>query len=265
MQDRLSNGFCLPFNSLDDDSLHQILALIEKKRPSVIRTHPNAIFYLARYRQQHPEIFSYCPRYILTTSANLPDAFRTTIREVFHCDVIDAYSCEGTANCAENALHDGYHTSHEYGIIETLDDNGMPVKEGRGRVVSTDLWNMAMPFIRYDTQDFVNLNEHGIITRILGRECELLEAPNGHRYTGQVIDDFFSYHTNHSVEAFQAVRRHSPDSVLFRIIVNSNYSTNIEESIVRYWQQELEIPVSVKTVEHIPLMHNNKYLTIVEE
>lgn len=265
LQDRLSNGQCIPFNSLDDNSLHQILTLIEKKHPSVIRTHPNAIYYLARYRQKHPNFFSYNPRYILTTSANLPDTFRSTIRDVFRCDVIDAYSCEGTANCAENAKHDGYHISQEYGIIEVLDSNGNTVQEGRGKVVSTDLWNMAMPFIRYDTQDFVNLDGNRIITRILGRECELLEAPNGHRYTGQVIDDFFSYQTHHSVEAFQVVRHHSPDRVLFRIIVNGNYSSDVEESIIRHWQRELEMPVTIETVEHIPLMHNNKYLTIIEE
>lgn len=265
LQDWFSNGHCIPFNSLDDNTIEQILILFEKQRPSVIRTHPNAIYYIARYRQQHPERFSYSPRYILTTSANLPETFRRVIQEAFGCNVVDAYSCEGTANCAENASHDGYHISHEYGIIEVLDEQGMPVTEGRGRVVSTDLQNMAMPFIRYDTQDFVLLNKKGIITRILGRECELLEVPNGHRYTGQVIDDFFSYHSCHSVEAFQVVRKHSPDSVLFRIIVNDNYTPDIEASILNHWTKELELPVTIETVEYIPLMNNNKYLSIIEE
>ena len=145
-----------------------------------------------------------------------------------------------------------------------LDENDMPVKDGVGTVVSTDLWNYAMPFIRYNTRDLVYVDENGIIQRIAGRACELLEMPNGSRFTGQVIEDYFIYCTNHSVEAFQVVKRRD-GSVLFRLMVGKGFSETVRQAIVEHWQNELETMVEVNVVDHIPLMNNNKYLTIVNE
>lgn len=264
LQDRMSNGIILPFTSLDDNTLAHILDTIEQFQPTIIRTHPNAIYYLARYRKQHPGCYSFSPRFIMTTSSNLPDTFRELVKQVFQCDIVDSYSCEGTANTAENLNHDGYHVSHEYGIIEVLDDNGEPVVGGIGTVVSTDLWNYAMPFLRYNTQDLVQVDTTGTIQRIAGRMCELLEVPNGRRYTGQVIEDYFTYQTNHTVEAFQVVHRRN-GSVLFHLMVGDGFTDDIRQKIINHWHSELEVPVEIKVVNHIPLMHNNKYLTIVEE
>lgn len=264
LQDQLSNGVVIPFHSLDDQALSSILDVFEQVKPNIIRTHPNAIYYLARYRESHPDRFSFKPNHIMTTSANLPASFRSIIERVFGCDVIDAYSCEGTPNTAENPLHDGYHVSREYGILEVLDPDGKPLQQGIGRSVGTDLWNMAMPFIRYDTQDLLMLDERGTICRIVGRKCELLSSANGKRFTGQVIDDYFNYQTHHSVEAFQIVRRRD-GNVLIRLIVNERFDEIIRQSVSEYWSTELNTHVEVQTVEHIPLMHNNKYLTIIDE
>ena len=264
LQDRMTNGAVVTFNSLDDPALERILSTIEQMRPKIIRTHPNAIYYLARYRERHPGAFGFSPQFIMTTSSNLPQSFRDVIKRVFECDVIDAYSCEGTPNTAETTAHDGYHVTKEYGHIEVLDENDMPVKDGVGTVVSTDLWNYAMPFIRYNTRDLVYVDENGIIQRIAGRACELLEMPNGSRFTGQVIEDYFIYCTNHSVEAFQVVKRRD-GSVLFRLMVGKGFSETVRQAIVEHWQNELETMVEVNVVDHIPLMNNNKYLTIVNE
>lgn len=264
LQDRMTNGTVVTFNSLDDLALERILSAIEQKRPSIIRTHPNAIYYLARYRDRHPGEYRFSPRFIMTTSSNLPKSFRDVIQRVFGCDVIDAYSCEGTPNTAETTAHDGYHVSKEYGLIEVLDEKSVPVIDGVGTVVSTDFWNYAMPFIRYNTRDLVQIDKQGTIQRILGRQCELLETPNGKRFTGQVIEDYFIYRTNYSVEAFQVVNRHD-GSVQFRLMVNNKFSEMVRQEIIDYWQKELGTVVEVTVVDHIPLMNNNKHLTIVNE
>jgi len=264
LQDKATNGTVVSFNSLDDTALERILSAIEQKRPSIIRTHPNAIYYLARFRERHPGVYHFSPKYIMTTSSNLPIPFRDVIQRVFECDVIDAYSCDGTPNTAETTAHDGYHVSKEYGLIEVLDENNMPVLDGVGTVVSTDFWNYAMPFIRYNTRDLVQVDSQGIIQRILGRECELLEMPNGKRFTGQVIEDYFIYRTNYSVEAFRVVNRRD-GSVLFSLMVNDKFTETIRKEIVDHWQKELETDVEVVVVDYIPLMNNNKYLTIVNE
>ena len=184
------------------------------------------------------------------------------IEKAFGCDIIDSYSCEGTADCYETPAHDGYHVTQYYGIIEVLDDSGKPVTNGIGRVVSTDLWNLAHPFIRYDTQDLVEVKE-GKIQRIMGRESDALIPANGTIYTVHNFSRFFT-HEVAGVNAYQIVR-HQDTSITFRLVVNDQYIKDTEQQIINFWKQQLGVPVSVTLVDEIPLMHNNKRLTIVDE
>ena len=260
VQDKLNNCTHVPFQSLDTNVLQSILITIDKTKPSVIRTHPNVAFYLAMERN----VGSYChvPKAIMTTSSNLTDIYRETIQKAFRCDVIDSYSCEGTANIAENKLHDGYHISHEYGIVEILNDNNQPVKDGYGHVVATDLWNLATPFIRYNTHDRVEVRE-GVIVRIIGRENEMLEAANGKRYSGQIICDYFSYETR-GVLAYQLVAKND-GKLLIKIVPDSNFDNAQQTKIVSDWEHLTGQIVCVQPVKYIPVGGNGKSLTVISE
>ena len=265
LQDKVNNCLYVPFYSITDDMLKAILDNIERSRPTIVRSYPIPLYLLAQYRNSHAG-YSFRPRHIMTTGSTLPVAYRAEIEKAFGCDVIDSYSCEGTADCYETTAHDGYHVTHYYGIIEVLDDNNNPVTDGIGRVVSTDLWNLAHPFLRYDTQDLVEVKE-GRITRIMGRECESYINTNGQRFTVHNFVGFFQEDnrpTRQSVTAYQVVK-HKDGSITFRLVVNEQYNPDVEHYIINFWQQQLGVPVSVELVDEIPLMKNNKRLTIVEE
>lgn len=260
VQDNLNNCTHVPFQSLDSGVLQSILFTIDKTKPSVIRTHPNVAFYLAIERNAG----SYChfPDIIMTTSSNLTDTYREIIQNAFRCDVIDSYSCEGTASIAENKLHDGYHISQEYGFIEVLDDNNKPVKNGYGHVVSTDLWNFATPFIRYNTHDRVEMRD-GVIIRIIGRENEMFEAANGNRYTGQIICDYFSYEAK-GVLAYQFVVKKN-GQLLIRIVPDSSFDNDQQVKMISDWEQRTGQPVCIQIVKYIPVGRNGKSLTVISE
>ena len=265
LQDKVNNCLYVPFYSMSDDVLKAILDKIERSQPTIIRSYPIPLYLLAQYRNSHPG-YSFSPRHIMTTGSTLPVAYRVEIEKAFGCDVIDSYSCEGTADCYETTAHDGYHVTQYYGIIEVLDDKNQPVINGIGRVVSTDLWNLAHPFIRYDTQDLVEVKD-GKILRIMGRECESYINSNGQRYTVHNFVGFFQEDdrpTQQSVTAYQVVKR-KDGSITFRLMVNEQYTSDIEHYIIDFWQQHFGVPVSVELVDEIPLMKNNKRLTIVEE
>lgn len=260
-QDRYNNCIYIPFYSVDDNALKSILDTIERKQPLYIRSYPIPLYLLARYRNSHPG-YSYRPRHIFTTGSTLSSAYRSEIENAFGCDVIDSYSCEGTPNTYETPAHDGYHICNYYGIIEVLDDDGHPVTDGIGRVVATDLWNLAHPFIRYDTQDLVEVHD-GKIVRIIGRESDAFVHANGTLFTVHNFSHFFLYDVK-AVDAYQIVRHHE-GNVEFRLVVNKQYTTEIERQIIQFWKEQLGVPVSVSIVDEIPIMHNNKRLTIVEE
>ena len=261
LQDKVNNCLYVPFYSMSDDVLKSILDKIERTHPTIIRSYPIPLYLLAQYRNSHAG-YSFRPRHIMTTGSTLPVAYRAEIEKAFGCDIIDSYSCEGTADCYETTAHDGYHITQYYGIIEVLDDNNQSVTNGIGRVVSTDLWNLAHPFIRYDTQDLVEVRD-GQIQRIMGRECEALVHAKGEVFTVHNFSHFFLYELS-AVDTYQIVK-HKDGSITFRLVINEQYNSDIEQYIIDFWHQQLGVPISITIVDEIPLMHNNKRLTIVEE
>lgn len=262
LQDKMNCCIYVPFYSINDETLKSILDQIEDKKPSFVRSYPIPLFLIAQYRNDHPG-YDFHPRHVMTTGSTLPIEYRKEIERAFGCDVIDSYSCEGTPNTYETPDHDGYHVTDIYGIIEVLDDQNNPVKNGVGRVVSTDLWNDAHPFLRYDTQDLVEVKD-GRIMRIMGRECEAFIQNSGEVYTVHNFSRFF-LHELEGVDAYQIVRHKKENDITIRIVTNNHYSESTNQVIVQYWQQKLGTSVSVVCVDTIPLMNNNKRLTIVEE
>ena len=261
LQDLINRCIYVPFYSVSDEVLKSILDQIEHSRPTIIRSYPIPLYMLAQYRNHHSS-YSFCPKHLMTTGSTLPEIYRTEIEKAFGCDIIDSYSCEGTPNTYETPSHDGYNVCNFYGIIEVLDDNDQPVTNGTGHVVSTDLWNLAHPFIRYDTQDLVEVKNNRIM-RILGRECDALVSANTMTFTVHNFSHFFLYEIS-GIDCYQIVKKRD-NSIKFNIVVNKEYNNAIKNKITDHWSRLLNSNVSVELVDSIPLMKNNKRLTIVEE
>lgn len=261
LQDRINHCTFVPFYSINDDTLHAVLDRIEQSRPMFIRSYPIPLFLLAQYRNTHGG-FGFSPSHVMTTGSTLPKAYREEIERAFGCDVIDSYSCEGTPNTYETPQHDGYQICDYYGIIEVLDEHDQPVANGIGRVVSTDLWNYAHPFLRYDTMDLVEV-KNGKIVKIIGRSSDILTCDSGMVFTVHNFSHFFLHEVS-SVEAYQIVK-HEDKSITFRLVVNNQYNVDAERHVVDFWQQRLGMPVNIELVDEIPLMNNNKRLTIINE
>lgn len=274
LQDRITNNHYLAINPLIDNNFRFILQQIEEFKPQIIRCYPDPLLFLARYKRQHPE-FTYSPVAITTTGNTLFPETRKEIEDAFGCKIFDSYSCEGNACVFECASHTCYHSAEEYGISEIVDEQGNAISCGVGRLISTDLWNFAHPFIRYDTQDLVEIDEipcvcgrkHLKINRILGRDNEILIAPSGRKFIVHNFTGFFqtdSTELNRSVDQFQVIKKKN-NTVLLRLVVNNNYSDQVENYINKYWEKEFETPVKIEVVDNIPIMQNNKRRFIINE
>lgn len=261
LQDLMNNCIYVPFYSITDDILKSILDRIEYTKPHFIRSYPSPLYLLARYRNNHPN-YQFSPQHIMTTGSTLTKKYRNEIEKAFGCDIIDSYSCEGTPNVYETPSHDGYNISGYYGIIEVLDNENKPVVNGVGRVVSTNLWNYAHPFVRYDTQDLVEVKD-GRIIRIMGRQCETLVEANGtlltvHNFTHYFSDNF------PSVDGWQVVKL-KDGNIRFRLVVNKLFSHDDEQNIIDHWSSCTGREIRLEIVDKLPLMSNNKHLSIIDE
>lgn len=274
LQDHVTNNLYLATNPLTDKNFAFILQQIETYKPKIIRCYPDPLLLLARYKHVHPE-FGWSPMAITTTGNTLFPETRKEIEEAFGCKIFDSYSCEGNSCVFECPTHTCYHSTEEYGVSEVIDEQGNPVTKGVGRLISTSLWNMAHPFIRYDTQDFVEVDttpcecgrEHLKILRILGRDNDVLEMPSGRKFIVHNFTGFFQTdipEIKKSIEQFQVVKK-KDYSVLFKLVVNENYDEEAGNYIVNFWQQEFGVPVAIELLKEIPIMQNNKRHFVINE
>ena len=276
LQDYMTGCMYVATADLSDAHMHEIMQEIDRYKPMVIRSYPDPLYIMAQYRLAHQGEFAWSPKVLTTTGNVLRANERETIERAFGCKVFDAYASEGNSNVFECVTHECYHSSEEYGITEIVDDEGNRINKGAGRVVTTDLWNYAHPFIRYDVQDRIELADkpcscgraHLAIKQIWGRDNELLIAPSGRKYTVHHFTVFFestvSPELKDSIDQFQFIQ-HKDGTTTILLVVNERYDKSVEKFLIDYWSREFGAVVEIKVVDRIPIMGNNKCRFIIVE
>ena len=95
------------------------------------------------------------PVLIMTGGEYLSDTLRKELSEAFHCYVQTNYSCTEGGAVACECREQHFHINDDWVIVEPVDANGNPVPDGvrSDKVLITNLYNFAQPFIRYEVTD----------------------------------------------------------------------------------------------------------------
>jgi phenylacetate-CoA ligase len=272
-QDIITNNRYLSTNPLNNHNFEFILNEINHYKPKVLRCYPDPLVFLAKYDQEKNILTSKLDA-IVTTGNTLFPEHRSLIESTFKCKIFDTYNCEGNSNVFECPSHTCYHSTEEYGISEVLDSKEDVVFNGQGKLISTDLWNLAHPFIRYDTQDNIKVDDlpctcgrnHFKILKILGRDNDIIETDSGQKFIVHNFTVFFQSDIpaiNNSIDQFQILKR--KNEILFRLVVNDNYSKIVSNFIKEYWENELKLSINIEIVSSIPLTPGGKRKFIINE
>jgi len=125
------------------DRIEKDLDAIERFSPDFAYCYASSAYLVAQYLKRNGRTLPL--EGIITTSDTLFPHYRDVISDAFCCEVYNNYGCnDGGAWGAECPEHSGFHHDFERTIIE-FDETG--------RMIVTDLWNYAMPFIRYENGD----------------------------------------------------------------------------------------------------------------
>jgi len=131
--------------NLTTENLKKNTEELMRFKPVHLKGYVNALFILAKYWLDNgiklEGIISATP-----SSENLYDFQRKTMETAFSCKVFEEYCCNDGGACGwECEKREGIHHAMERAIIE----------EVNREMIVTDLWNIAMPFIRYRNGDSV--------------------------------------------------------------------------------------------------------------
>jgi phenylacetate-CoA ligase len=194
---------------------------------------------------------------------------RAKCERVFGKKVVDLYSSEEVGYIAlQCPAGDRYHVQAENLVVEILDDEGQACRAGQiGRVVVTTLHNFAMPLVRYDIGDYAEVGTTcgcgrglPVLTRILGRQRNLLVMPDGQR-RWPVFTDSAALDGLPPFFQFQVVQR-TLDTLEVNVVRPTESITPEEEALVaRHMQRVLGYPfkIEVRTVREIARSPRGKF------
>lgn len=228
------------FNSFDlsDESLPEVARQLQRTRPQAIVAYTGPLFMVAREFSRRG-IQPYSPSAIVVGAEKLHDFQRTVIEHVFQAPVFETYGTrEFMLIGAECDRHDGLHQSMEHLLIEVLNDDGTPTRDGdEGNIVVTDLYNYGMPFIRYVTGDRAiagwKICSCGrglpMIAKITGRRLDMLRMKNGRTIPGEffphLVKDFAG------IKEFQ-VLQHARDRIELRAVLSPAWQRSDEAELI---------------------------------
>lgn len=179
--------------SISPVSMDRFVDEWRRRDVDVLFGHAHSLYILADYLAETGNCGVF-PKGIIATSMMLLPNEREIMEAVFKCPVTNRYGCEEVALIAcECERHDGMHLNIEHLYIEFLRKDGSQALPGEdGEIVVTDLYNRAMPLIRYRVGDVgrasVRTCECGrglpMMDRISGRTADFLKKRDGSRVAG---------------------------------------------------------------------------------
>jgi len=269
IQDVVTKTYYVQAYKLDEAEFSRISDAINKHKPIILRSYPDPLYLLARYIRENnvnlPQI-----KAINTTGSTLHNVYREYIEDVFNCRIYDSFSCEGGAvasQCSESSL---YHLADEYAITEVVDDSGNPTN--KGRLITTDLWNYATPFLRYDTQDVVEISEQNcsctrglsVIKQIYGRASDVL-VTSSKQYL--FVNNFTGHFQNLlGIDQYQ-IHQKSIDEFEVKIKPNEQYADSVKDAILGLMKEIIgdDANVAVSLHEEIPVLKSGKRRFLIRD
>lgn len=257
---------------LNEEGMKKIEKLLDKdKKIKVLIGYGSTLKEVAEYFEKTNK--KYKLDAIISGADTLTDETRIKLEKIFQCSVANRYSNEENGMMAitlPGKKEFTLNTANYYFELLKLDSDEPAEKGEIGRIVLTDLYNYAMPFIRYDTGDLAISDDEDrtnlkTFKSLAGRTCDMLEDENGNKI-GLVSVNIF-VHDFFDIVKFQFVQYN--DRVIFKV-VSKNNKNDIEKMNEKYIKELKKflgqsMKIEVQYVDDIPVEKNGKYKAIINK
>ncbi len=259
---------------LDYENMESINKLLQSdRRIEIILGYASTLENLANYLLScgvTPQ--QYHVKHILAGAEVLTESARDKIQKVFNCPVVSVYSNQENGLIAQECLeHQEFHLNNASYHVELLKfDHDQQVEEGEaGRIVLTDLFNHAMPLIRYDTGDigiWKKTAECGwnsqVLSSIEGGMVDHIFDTTGKRISPHFISVVMWPYDK--LRQFQFIQNSAKQYTLRLNGGNEHYQ---DAMFVDLFKQVLgkEAEISVEHVDEIPVLNSGKRKIVVSK
>lgn len=220
---------------LSDNNINKYIGELNRWKPKFLRGYVSTMTIIADYLLRENISIKFDLKGIFTTSEKLNESQREIIMKAFKCPVFDNYGLhEGGISAFECSNHTGLHIDTINSFLEVVDNNGKRIYDTVGRIIATDFYNYAFPFIRYETGDYgimtqqkcvCGRNSYRLIS-VIGRETDYLEI-NGTKIGSPVLTVVMG---RCNIKQYQ-IHQINGNTVKFIISKKENYSKADEDFI----------------------------------
>lgn len=202
---------------------------------------------------------------ISSTYEILLPGIRKYLENIFECNIINCYGCTEIGPIAYECKCGNMHVFEDRVIAEIQDDSKIK-KQGKGHLLVTSLTNYAMPLIRYQNGDYVEIKETkcdcgvtGSIIKIFGRS-EIFLMINKEKYyeydLGKIMDI-------EGIVVFQ-FEHDGKNNLKINIVTTkkSNYNTIVKKIYTNFEKILPKSFISVNNVDYILPEKSGKFSII---
>lgn len=226
-----SKYFLLSSYDLSSKNIDEYLNFIQQKKINCLHVYPSALMILIKLIEDK-KYFNILPslKGIVSSSEVLTYENKVKILKILpNIKLIDYYGHNELACCAYAEGLNPYKFNNNYGYVEFFDTendiNGNSIKE----IIATSIVNKTMPFLRYKTEDYVEIDTENNIVSIIGRSSDVILNKNNEIVPCIVLTRpislinvlNFQYHQN------------TVGILNFRVVVNKDFS-NFDSECIKY-------------------------------
>lgn len=261
-------------SDLSERNLEKILSQIENdKSQKTVLAFSSTFEAIAQHLVKNSRRISAGVNSLITISESLPEGARKVLKLSFGCPVISRYSNMENGFIAQQCCDEcgEYHINVAGFYVELLHpDKDEPVNDfEKGRIVVTDLFNYAMPLIRYDTGDIGIKSEKSVcgipgpvFLSVEGRRVDFIYDTKGRLLSPHVITNTMWRYAS-VIRQFQFIQNGKNEYVIRLNCGGSDFKER--ESLLnsmKYFLGE-NASISIEIVNEIPSLVSGKRKKIV--
>lgn len=259
---RATNCMGIPCCAVTDEVAEQIYDALLSFRPKHIMGYSSFLYDFCNRFKDDQILRNLGVKQVSTSSEQLFDFQREAIQETFGCQTYNFYHQVEQVCFIYECEKQVKHLAHEYGVLEVVDSFGRTINAGEGAMVCTGFYNRAMPFIRYQMNDLIQVSQdenicscgrsHQIIKSLDGRKSDTVISYKGNRYNH--MDAAFK--DKDGLSGMQIIQNELV-SLEIKLVRNQFWDDSmlkdLLDDIERYTQGEFELNVSFVTeIERTP-------------
>jgi phenylacetate-CoA ligase len=265
----LKNRLLLSAYELSDTELPEIIKRIRSFKPHYLYGYASALHLFAEMMLRRGLTLGIPLKAVVSTAEILHPFQRETIARALEAPVVNEYGARDGGMIAYQCPQGRMHIFSENCYLEVVDPvSRQPVPPGEsGLLLVTDLHNYAMPRLRYELGDVVQLStepctcgiQYPVLARIDGREDDVFLSLRGHYVHGHYFN-----HIVRGMEGFRTFQiiQHEPDRLSLKLVKHpEKYSPAEEEQLITGIRQALgdAIRLDVQHVDEIPPSASGKF------